>query len=134
MTPQEKLESVIKFIDSLRLLYGDKLEKLPEKEKAIFADAILGNQQAKNVEEVDYLTPDAMGKDLTVYDLMERYGLSRCGMYNRIRSLKMSPAYYKYRLGFFTREQVSLLDKFDKWMRNNYDGRYSEFCLENNIY
>jgi hypothetical protein len=41
MTPEEKLDSVIKSIEVLKLLYGDKLESLPAEDKAIFATIII---------------------------------------------------------------------------------------------
>ena len=72
MTPQEKLNSAIKSIEALKLLYGDKLEGLSAKDKAILAASIIdahkellppvieSNEKDKNLA---HLVIESNGKD-----------------------------------------------------------------------
>jgi hypothetical protein len=134
MTSHKQLVLAIKYIDTLRAVHGDNLQELPEHLNSVYAQELV-KILTKKPENIESRCPFANeNNDVTLYDLMKKYNLSRAGLYRRLKGLCMTPAYYKNNVGFFTRNQVELLDKLDDWRNKNRNGTFTEFCFIYNIY
>jgi hypothetical protein len=134
MTSHKQLVLAIKYIDTIRATYGDNLQELPEHLNSAYAQELV-KILTKKPEKIEPRCPFANeNNDVTLYDLMKKYNLSRAGLYRRLKGLYMTPAYYKNNVGFFTRNQVELLDKLDDWRNKNRNGTFTEFCFIYNIY
>ena len=136
MTLHKQLNLAIKYIDTIRAVHGDNLQELPEHLNSVYAQELVKILTKKPKEEkIEPRCPFANdNNDVTLYDLMKKYNLSRAGLYRRLKGLYMTPAYYENNVGFFTKDQVELLDKLDDWRNKNRNGTFTEFCFIYNIY
>ncbi len=130
------VDLAIKYIDTIKAVYGDNLQELPEHLNSVYAQELAKILTIKPEEEkIESRCPFANeNNDLTLYDLLKRYNLSRVGFRGRLQALHMSPAYYKNNFAFFTRDQVELLDKLNDWRNQNRNGTFTEFCYIHDIY
>jgi hypothetical protein len=136
MNPHKQLGLAIKYIDTIRAVYGDNLQELPEHLNSVHVQELAKILTIKPEEEkIGLRGPFANeNNDFTLDDLLKRYNLSRVGLRGRLKALHMSPAYYKNNFAFFTRDQVELLDKLDDWRNQNRNGTFTEFCYIHDIY
>ena len=136
MNSHKQLGLAIKYIDTIRAVYGDNLQELPDPLNYVYAQELVKILTKKHPEQkIDLQCPLADENNVfTMQDLQERYNLSRKGLYNRLKSFNMTPAYCKDNLRFFTRAQVELLDKLDDWRNKNRNGTFTEFCFIHHIY
>jgi hypothetical protein len=136
MNSHKELGLAIKYIDTIKAVYGDNLQELPEHLYFVHAQELAKILTIKPSEQkIDSQCPFADENNVfTMQDLQERYNLSRKGLYNRLKSFNMTPAYCKDNLRFFTRAQVELLDKLDDWRNKNRNGTFTEFCYIHDIY
>ena len=136
MTSHKQLDLAIKYIDTIKAVYGDNLQELPEHLNSVYAQELAKILTIKPEEEkIESRCPFANeNNDFTLFDLLKRYNLSRVGFRGRLQALHMSPAYYKNNFAFFTRDQVELLDKLNDWRNQNRNGTFTEFCYIHDIY
>ena len=136
MNSHKQLGLAIKYIDTIRAVYGDNLQELPEHLNSVYVQELVKILTMKPKEEkIEPRCPFANeNSDFTLFDLLRRYNLSRVGLRGRLKALQMSPAYYKNNFAFFTRDQVELLDKLNDWRNKNRNGTFTEFCYIHDIY